>query len=79
MRKSLPVMKATPSKFSEASRVHYAALYARPGAMHAGFAQSVLSLFEDDPEVVRQLAQLIVEAHFVSVRQPPFKPFCHEE
>jgi pimeloyl-ACP methyl ester carboxylesterase len=30
---------ATPAKFSEASRVHYAALYARPGAMHAGFAQ----------------------------------------
>ena len=30
---------ASPAKFSEASRVHYAALYARPGAMHAGFAQ----------------------------------------
>ena len=30
---------ATPAKFSEASRVHYAALYARPGAMDAGFAQ----------------------------------------
>jgi pimeloyl-ACP methyl ester carboxylesterase len=30
---------ATPARFSEASRVHYAALYARPGAMHAGFAQ----------------------------------------
>ncbi|MES3083449.1 alpha/beta fold hydrolase [Sphingomonas faeni] len=30
---------ASAAKFSEASRVHYAALYARPGAMHAGFAQ----------------------------------------
>jgi pimeloyl-ACP methyl ester carboxylesterase len=30
---------ATPSRFSEASRRHYAALYAQPGAMHAGFAQ----------------------------------------
>jgi pimeloyl-ACP methyl ester carboxylesterase len=30
---------ADPKRFSEASRVHYAALYARPGAMHAGFAQ----------------------------------------
>jgi pimeloyl-ACP methyl ester carboxylesterase len=30
---------ATPSRFSEASRQHYAALYAQPGAMHAGFAQ----------------------------------------
>jgi pimeloyl-ACP methyl ester carboxylesterase len=30
---------ATPSRFSEASREHYAALYALPGAMHAGFAQ----------------------------------------
>jgi len=30
---------ADPSKFDEASRVHYAELYARPGHMHAGFAQ----------------------------------------
>jgi pimeloyl-ACP methyl ester carboxylesterase len=30
---------ATRTAFPEASRVHYAALYARPGAMHAGFAQ----------------------------------------
>jgi len=30
---------ATPSRFSEASRQHYAALYAQPGAMRAGFAQ----------------------------------------
>ncbi len=30
---------ATPARFSEASRQHYAALYAMPGAMHAGFAQ----------------------------------------
>jgi pimeloyl-ACP methyl ester carboxylesterase len=30
---------ADPRKFSEASRAHYAKLYARPGAMHAGFEQ----------------------------------------
>ena len=30
---------ADPSKFDEASRAHYAELYARPGQMHGGFAQ----------------------------------------
>ncbi|MCI0363354.1 MAG: alpha/beta hydrolase [Phycisphaerales bacterium] len=30
---------ANPSRFSEAARVHYAELYALPGAMHSGFAQ----------------------------------------
>jgi pimeloyl-ACP methyl ester carboxylesterase/quercetin dioxygenase-like cupin family protein len=30
---------ADPKHFPEASREHYAALYARPGAMHAGFEQ----------------------------------------
>ena len=30
---------ADPKKFDEASREHYAALYARPGGMHAGFEQ----------------------------------------
>jgi pimeloyl-ACP methyl ester carboxylesterase len=30
---------ANPDRFSEASRQHYAALYAQPGAMRAGFAQ----------------------------------------
>src|SRR5882724_8584142 len=30
---------ADPSKFDEASRAHYAELYAKPGHMHAGFAQ----------------------------------------
>lgn len=30
---------ATPASFSDASRRHYAALYARPGAMHSGFEQ----------------------------------------
>jgi pimeloyl-ACP methyl ester carboxylesterase len=30
---------ADPKKFPEASRAHYARLYARPGAMHAGFEQ----------------------------------------
>ena len=30
---------ADPKKFDEQSREHYAAIYARPGAMHAGFEQ----------------------------------------
>jgi pimeloyl-ACP methyl ester carboxylesterase len=30
---------ADPKKFDEASREHYARLYARPGAMHSGFEQ----------------------------------------
>lgn len=37
---------ASPAKFSEASRVHYAELYAQPGAMHAGFAQ--FAAFDQD-------------------------------
>lgn len=37
---------ARPERFSEASRQHYAALYARPGAMHAGFAQ--FAAFDQD-------------------------------
>jgi pimeloyl-ACP methyl ester carboxylesterase len=37
---------ANPDSFSEASREHYAALYARPGAMHAGFAQ--FAAFDQD-------------------------------
>lgn len=37
---------ARPEHFSEASRVHYAALYAQPGAMHAGFAQ--FAAFDQD-------------------------------
>lgn len=37
---------ADPSHFSEAAREHYAALYALPGAMHAGFAQ--FAAFDQD-------------------------------
>jgi pimeloyl-ACP methyl ester carboxylesterase len=37
---------ANPARFNEASRAHYAALYARPGAMHAGFAQ--FAAFDQD-------------------------------
>jgi len=37
---------ADPRRFSEAARVHYAALYALPGAMHAGFAQ--FAAFDQD-------------------------------
>src|SRR3546814_726331 len=34
---------ATPARFTEASRQHYARLYALPGAMHSGFAQFAAS------------------------------------
>jgi len=37
---------ANPARFDEASRVHYAALYARPGVMHAGFSQ--FAAFDQD-------------------------------
>jgi len=37
---------ATPSHFTEASREHYAKLYALPGAMHSGFAQ--FAAFDQD-------------------------------
>jgi pimeloyl-ACP methyl ester carboxylesterase len=37
---------ATPARFGEAARSHYAALYARPGAMHSGFAQ--FAAFDQD-------------------------------
>jgi pimeloyl-ACP methyl ester carboxylesterase len=37
---------ADPKKFSDGSREHYAKLYARPGAMHAGFAQ--FAAFDQD-------------------------------
>jgi pimeloyl-ACP methyl ester carboxylesterase/quercetin dioxygenase-like cupin family protein len=37
---------ATPARFSEAARVHYARLYAMPGAMHSGFAQ--FAAFDQD-------------------------------
>jgi pimeloyl-ACP methyl ester carboxylesterase len=37
---------ATPARFSEAARRHYSKLYARPGAMRAGFAQ--FAAFDQD-------------------------------
>jgi len=37
---------ADPKRFDEASRQHYAELYARPGAMHAGFSQ--FAAFDQD-------------------------------
>jgi pimeloyl-ACP methyl ester carboxylesterase len=37
---------ATPGRFTEASREHYAELYALPGAMHSGFAQ--FAAFDQD-------------------------------
>ncbi|WP_109808992.1 alpha/beta fold hydrolase [Sphingosinithalassobacter portus] len=37
---------ADPSRFNEGARRHYAMLYARPGAMHAGFSQ--FAAFDQD-------------------------------
>jgi pimeloyl-ACP methyl ester carboxylesterase len=37
---------ASPDRFTEAARQHYAALYALPGAMHSGFAQ--FAAFDQD-------------------------------
>lgn len=37
---------AKPARFDEASRAHYADLYAKPGRMHAGFAQ--FAAFDQD-------------------------------
>jgi len=37
---------ASPDRFSEAARRHYAALYALPGAMHSGFSQ--FAAFDQD-------------------------------
>ena len=37
---------ANPARFTEAARAHYAAIYARPGAMHAGFSQ--FAAFDQD-------------------------------
>ena len=37
---------ASPARFSEAARRHYAGLYALPGAMHSGFAQ--FAAFDQD-------------------------------
>lgn len=37
---------ATPARFSEAARAHYAELYAMPGAMHSGFMQ--FAAFDQD-------------------------------
>jgi pimeloyl-ACP methyl ester carboxylesterase len=37
---------AHPARFDEASRRHYAALYAKPGGMHSGFAQ--FAAFDQD-------------------------------
>lgn len=44
---------ATPSRFSEAARVHYAELYALPGAMRSGFAQ--FAAFDQDAQDDREI------------------------
>ena len=51
---------AVPSRFGEASREHYARLYALPGAMHSGFAQ--FAAFDqdakDDQEIIARNGKL---------------------
>ncbi|HTT97799.1 MAG TPA: alpha/beta fold hydrolase [Rhizomicrobium sp.] len=44
---------ADPKQFPEADRVHYAALYAKPGRMHAGFLQ--FAAFDQDAVDNREL------------------------
>ena len=44
---------ATPARFSEAAREHYAKLYALPGAMHSGFMQ--FAAFDQDAIDNREL------------------------
>lgn len=44
---------ANPKQFPEADRAHYAALYARPGRMHAGFSQ--FAAFDQDAVDNREL------------------------
>ena len=46
----------TPSKIDEATRRHYAALYAKPGAMHAAFAQfrSIRADAEDNKKAIAE-------------------------
>jgi pimeloyl-ACP methyl ester carboxylesterase len=39
-----------PSKVDEATRRHYAALYARPGAMHSAFAQFLAIAQKDEAD-----------------------------
>ena len=64
---------ADPRRFGEASRVHYAALYALPGAMHAGFNQFAAFDFvanaianQSAAQTGRQLRRKV--ADFVGVR-----------
>ena len=44
---------ASPTRFSEGARVHYAELYALPGAMHSGFAQ--FAAFDQDAKDNQEL------------------------
>ena len=68
---------ATPKRFSEMARRHYAKLYARPGAMHAGFAQ--FAAFDQDaiwpscgPSKFRVTTALrsVIEEEFDFIEQP---------
>src|SRR6476660_1030293 len=47
-----------PSKITESTRVHYTALYARPGAMHSAFAQFLSIPKDADDNTVSMTMQL---------------------
>ena len=44
-----------PSKIDEATRRHYAAIYARPGAMHSAFAQFLVIAQKDEADNVKAM------------------------
>jgi pimeloyl-ACP methyl ester carboxylesterase len=48
-------MSVDPKRVTDETRAHYAALYARPGAMHSAFEQ--FKAFDDDAVAFRALAQ----------------------
>jgi len=67
---------ATPSRFSEASREHYAKLYALPGAMHSGFMQ--FAAFDQDALEAEVPEQRVLEYFFpgapIGIAQPTMLP-----
>ena len=44
-----------PSKIDEATRRHYAAIYARPGAMHSAFAQFLAIAQKDEADNLKAM------------------------
>ena len=58
---------ATPARFTESARQHYASLYALPGAMHSGFAQ--FAAFDqdaiDDREYIAEGGKLSIPVYAI--------------